>query len=496
MSFRQVIYNLIIPAGKSKNLHIKFAPKTIGSYTGKLIINHDPCDMLDTITITGNKEGIAFVVSDSLDFGAIIFCKNETTSLTLPFTIENRSSSGNDGIIKSPVQISNPFSTTLKSGDPLPVGVLNTYNVTIAIDSIYPDGDITGILDFVLSPCDSVKTVKLKAKKSTIKLTTTSSIDFDTVEVGSYKDDTLRLKNTGTAVIVINSVDEIAPYKLIETKPALPASLKPNDTLTAVFRFTPTDSLLYSANIVQNVSDTCNPQLHSLLTGYGKITAAKSLVIIDSDSAQAGDKVKISLRLINSENLIQSGESRHFESKIRFNSTLLEPLFESDNVITNGERIITISDSISSPSGVMKEMEFIAGLGNAECTNMIIDTVIWQNRKVNIETKSGQFCLLNVCHEGGDRLIDPNSRMGMRRITPNPANDCIDITLSIIETGYSEIVIYNIIGEKVKTLFADNVRTTGVRQLHSDISDLATGQFTIVFKTPTYLQRLQLLILK
>jgi hypothetical protein len=94
------------------------------------------------------------------------------------------------------------------------------------------------------------------------------------------------------------------------------------------------------------------------------------------------------------------------------------------------------------------------------------------------------------------RLLNPNSVISMANISPNPVNSIISIDLNLIELGKTDVAIYNLMGEKVKTIFSKDITETGSISINSDLSDLSNGQYVVIFKTPTYLEKNNILILK
>jgi WD40 repeat protein len=97
---------------------------------------------------------------------------------------------------------------------------------------------------------------------------------------------------------------------------------------------------------------------------------------------------------------------------------------------------------------------------------------------------------------GGTRLINPNSQAGILAIAPNPASNKITFEISISENGLTELGIYNLMGEKVRTIFSENAAEFGKKEIDADISALSSGHYIVVFKTPTYIESRQISIIK
>jgi hypothetical protein len=68
--------------------------------------------------------------------------------------------------------------------------------------------------------------------------------------------------------------------------------------------------------------------------------------------------------------------------------------------------------------------------------------------------------------------------------------------LNLIEKGYTEVAIYDILGKKIKTVFAENVNQYGSKKLSVDLTSTGQGQYMFRFQTPTYLQTKPLILVK
>ena len=202
--------------------------------------------------------------------------------------------------------------------------------------------------------------------------------------------------------------------------------------------------------------------------------------------------------LKSSKNLINENNPVKFTAVISFNPTILIP----DFVFTNSQilpkmRTISIEGEAVNDTGLLKDLPFTACLGNSVCTDIIIDTLIWQsNSHITTETENGTFCISNICPEGGVRLIDPNSSVGFTKISPNPAENSLEIEFSLSETAHTEICIYNVLGIKVKTLMNQYITDYNLSKINADISDLSSGQYILILSTPTFLQSAQIKVIR
>ena len=82
---------------------------------------------------------------------------------------------------------------------------------------------------------------------------------------------------------------------------------------------------------------------------------------------------------------------------------------------------------------------------------------------------------------------------------PNPFNPTTDITFSLAQESHVQINIYNVIGEKVRTLLNDNL-SAGIHQVRfntgSNGNSLASGVYFYTIETPNYKAVKKMILMK
>ena len=367
--------------------------------------------------------------------------------------------------------------------------------------------DSSGILNDTLfisidNGCSNLIKIPITGTLNKYSLTTNvnDTLSFGAVETYSSQIKTLKLKNTGNINIDIQAPENIqAPFALVKTIPALPYSLKPGEEISYDISYSPKKAGFDTLLINQFISKPCNLTLPINLTGNSSYDGtAECNVYIQSGKTKTGDKINLPLMLKSSKNLIYDNNPVKFTAVISFNPTILIPNFAFTNSqVLPKMRTISIEGVATNASGLLKDLPFTVCLGNSVCTDIIIDTLIWQsNSHIKTETENGTFCITNICPEGGVRLIDPNSSVGFTKISPNPAENSLEIEFSLSETAHTEISIYNVLGIKVKTLMNQYITDYNLSKINADISDLSSGQYIIILSTPTFLQSAQIKVIR
>lgn len=208
------------------------------------------------------------------------------------------------------------------------------------------------------------------------------------------------------------------------------------------------------------------------------------VVLPERTYANTGDTVLLPLLLKDATGL--SDGVHRYRTVIRFNKTLLAPLAPlPKGVEVVNDRVIEITDTSSlHSSGVLRELPFLAGLGNDSCTDVTIDLFEYQNENVSVLTESGVFCLGNLCYQGGTRLIDPNAKISLSQSFPNPTPGIAVIRFDLLESGATELYITNSIGEVVKQVLKEDL-TAGSYSRNVNLRALPTGKYFYVLQTPS-----------
>lgn len=249
-------------------------------------------------------------------------------------------------------------------------------------------------------------------------------------------------------------------------------------------------------NDIISITDTlCNKSTIINLKGniYGPAFA-----ILQAGSAEGkpGEIIEIPIYLTDAQYVNQSGTTG-FITDVTFNSTLLAPIDGPAGIIQNGKRTLTINlPNLANNNNELFRLKFMVGLGNDTTCSINLDNYKSVDGMVALNKIDGSFKLLGVCSEGGTRLINPGTKTGILTLAPNPAYEKIDLTFSLIEQGVTDISIFNILGEKILTVFSENVSIAGKRYLLVKTNSLSPGTYSVIFRTPTIVESYKLSVIK
>lgn len=325
----------------------------------------------------------------------------------------------------------------------------------------------------------------------------TNYLDFGELWVGDTK--TLNkalIKNVSNRDIEITKINLAGPdlkqFAFIE--PANPIIIRANSELPLDMTFSPKYYGRTCSDIAFEYKGAGSP-VKSQLFGEG----IGETVYIAPDSAYANDRLDLKLMTTGGRPESMQAIITKFFARLRFQKSILAAL-PNENVsfsISGDSNIVEISGDITTGSNMIYPLKVIAGLGDVTTTPVEILDYKWlgsNGETLDYDTKfeNGSFKLLGVCPEGGERLIKPDGAVEMK-IFPVPAKELLDIELSLIETGRTDIAVYNTLGEKLKTLFCEEITNPGFRKLVADLSSLNTGQYILVLSTPTVVKSLSII---
>lgn len=213
-----------------------------------------------------------------------------------------------------------------------------------------------------------------------------------------------------------------------------------------------------------------------------------STVMLPTIETAPGEDVHITLRMPAQQNLLLAGVTR-FEARIRFNASMLVPVGATPvGAVLAGERVIPLAGPFLPDSDVLAQLQFLAVLGNAAETPLVIEYFAWDQPDVAI-TRIDGLLRMTVCEEGGERLFDADGRIALEPSHPNPFNTTTTLTYEVIERGYTELFVLDMLGRRVARL-VEGVIEPGRYRVHFEAGALASGLYLAVLRTPT-VQRMQ-----
>ncbi len=332
--------------------------------------------------------------------------------------------------------------------------------------------------------------------------TTDKLVNFGIRELFDYKDSTVVLiENVSNNPVDITKIEMIGPdfeqFLFMDSTQIAPLTLNGHTSYKLDLRFNPKYMGRSSGQIAFHFNGPGSPAIAQL---YGAGIGAE--VSASKDTAYVGDVVGIDIRLQNTEIDKFAEVIGSFEGIVRVESSILGPLYrENLEKVVGDSAYIKFKGEVSSGTEILTTIPLKSSLGRVESTSIDFEQIRWfdtDGNAVDYDTDflSGYFKQIGICEEGGKRFFNPNGETGIGTLSPNPAEDKIHIDFSVTEEGYTEITMINLMGETVATFFAEDVSDFQERQIIADVSELGSGQYILQFKTPTYIERHKVVVVR
>jgi WD40 repeat protein len=317
-------------------------------------------------------------------------------------------------------------------------------------------------------------------------------IDFGKVELGDFKDSTLNMviKNTSAKKVNITGIFLAGPDNVhfrMNTKNNT-IDLMPNETYDIGLRFLSNELKINSSKVVF-LYDGLGQQSVIALFGEGvKPRIDSALIVVENYEAEQDRIVEIPIKLkyISQNGFRETIEG--FNIELKFNGTMLEPLFYYNNSTVEGKsRILSLTLPASFDSDkILFNARFRVTLGNDTITPLEISNLQMIGKgKTFIELESGQFKLNGYCTKGGTRLFDSDGKMVLFQNRPNPFETSTVIEFEVFEPGNTRLYVMDMLGKVVREI-VDYPLSKGTHSYEISVPELPNGSYYYILQTPTY----------
>lgn len=328
----------------------------------------------------------------------------------------------------------------------------------------------------------------------------TRNIDFGNVPVGINAD-------TMAIVIEIEKGDfaEISNYYLegadsdkFFLDPILPFDLTTETPIKELKIAFQTDSEgMFSSSIVFETEQS-DEEIRSWLvaSSYEEPIKGEALVSLPTLSAATQQIVPIPISIKLGSDVVLE-EDTYFFAEIAFNKTVLYPNNGTDLGRINQEYRIIKADNILIKQGKAENepyyLDFLVTLGNSVDTELEIINAEVYDKDLEIRTSNGFFSVSNICYEGGTRLIEGGKTFSLAQNHPNPVENTTSFQFTSIEKGIHTIVIYDLFGREVTTIFKRSIENDQFIDFEADLTNLNSGIYYYELQTPSTTGRRKLI---
>lgn len=322
-----------------------------------------------------------------------------------------------------------------------------------------------------------------------------SIIDFEQLEIGESKEinDVRLLRNLSTQSIQIDSIKfmlfDYDKFNYLSDN-LVGSSLLANSELQANMNFQ-TDVTGNYKTVMKIYHNDIHKASKYIVLGQGVPPRIDSLTFkLDNIDAVNGEIINCPVKIdkISQQGIIETITG--FKFRISYNKSILEPLFNFEEVKITGDTKtiefdvnITSRESLLQENAIITNLEFRVALGKETYSSLEIETVspIGEG-KVVLNWISGNVNLLDICKEGGVRLIDTDGRFDLTQNYPNPAVGTTRIEIEIIERGTTQFYLLDTHGNKIKE-FINSEIPAGRYELEINLENIPSGVYFYILET-------------
>jgi len=341
-----------------------------------------------------------------------------------------------------------------------------------------------------------------------ITLSPSSQIDFGDVNIGSSKDLTLQVTNSGTDTLTVSSISIGGTNSALFTLPNGESSFKlaPAGNRVITIRFSPLTVGAKTGSITI-VSDALSSPSIISLKGNGIVSNVR-VGILKNYGGKPGDLVTIPVQALDD---LTGKNAKSFTLVLKYKKTILYPkdigitgtlsdgLTLSTTDSKPGELHIQVTNSstkLLTGTGNLVNITFQALLGDTCGTHLILESFVFNTDGPTAVRENGYFNLIGRC--GGEKgyvTSDPNSFLMQNSPNPVKAGNSSNIQFKLGIAGYTHLAIYDLLGREVMKL-VDGNRGQGFHEVSFDTKDLPTGVYFYRLRTADFDSLRKMLIIR
>jgi len=211
-----------------------------------------------------------------------------------------------------------------------------------------------------------------------------------------------------------------------------------------------------------------------------------SVIIVSAPKVQGKvrDVISVPITVDDPAGASAQGVTR-VDLSLQYSALMLEPVGTTPQGTINADkRVIDLSLPLTASSNVLTTLDFRATLGDDSVTALDLFNLRTDKPIVSAVDVDGEFKLLDLCREGGPRLLNPNGMVSMSVIHPPTRSGKITVELHLLEDGQTKLYLTDFAGRRIRTLL-DQPTTHGEYTVEIDPVSLPSGRYYVLLQSPT-----------
>ena len=316
----------------------------------------------------------------------------------------------------------------------------------------------------------------------------------------------VRIENVGPEILKLNShiPPSLSSIFAISPNPDN-IEIKTGQVQNFQISFTPVDIVNYRDSItIFSTNSFCDSTFVIYLNGKGE--PSKELLVYIPDLNATPDQKNYQIPVLGKfKKVTDSLSNMNISFKLKFNRSLFLP-----KEITNGEIVSNTIDgrnrildlifadfNVSPTDSIIGFIDGTTLLGDSKSTDFEISEldIVERNLVSSIESENGSLTI-EICEEGGDRLLDHQLNPFSINVSPNPVNEVLNININTLEKGYHVFILSDLNGTEIfkESWLADNSGSNKYLKFNSN--KLSSGIYFIKVISPNDVQFSKINVIK
>ena len=303
-----------------------------------------------------------------------------------------------------------------------------------------------------------------------------SDISFINVESNVNHTQTFTLTNNGN---IIENLTLSIDNPIFNINPPIISDFKKGDEQVIIITFlggAPDATFLGKLNIDAKCNST-ELLIKAIVKGTNYFELSSKNI-----TAKTGDLVDLPINFSNPENLVINN-SFVFETELVVDKNIITSI-DLESYIENDKRIIPLTYTINNMEDKqLGNIKIKVTLGNKDFSDIEFrNSKIIDDERYYFEFKPSKLTIDNICIEGGNRFVEGAEVFNLLPIYPNPTNDYINISYSLIEDTFTNLKIVDMMGSEVMNIINNEVIAHS-NTLKVDTRKYAVGTYFIILTT-------------
>lgn len=485
-----------MPVAGTQDVVVTVIPTSEGAGEDTLWFATDaPCADSFAVIVRWTAENGDLSVQNALPFGVLTNCEQKRDSViiantsSVPVDLIDVVIGGTDAALftlENPAVVTN---VTLDVGD--------TAILYVIFD---PRGSTDGVKTAEITIRARINnqptpfTTQVSGTRRTTIPSTPGSVAFGLVDIATTSAQTISIVNTGADPVRISRIYVVGTSggMFSVTPPGLPTTLQPGERIDLRIDFTPADKIVYVDTLMVEFDQPCADVSPIPLSGTGRLNVEIAIYMPKKTIDPAGDNetLPITAKIVTG---TATEADIDLTMLIRFDTPLFVAQEVSVGTITRNEVVGGITElEISIPNlkilnteGTICEIRGQGTIGPLDSTLLDLTTATALSAGVPMTVRPNDgYLLLEVCEEGGKRLVTRSGWLSLQ-VAPQPADDHLNVTCTVYETGSHTMEMVDATGQVVFTETWSHAKGDAPRTIRVDTRSFGSGVYLVRLKTPT-----------